>query len=186
MTLFATCEFATERLLVKEWHAAPGMGWPAVDLWQAVHGLMTESVTRHLPEAWRGPFSLARARAWVQERDQESPTLLVVDQASAIPVGLVIVFESIIERAREPSRCVDVRLGYLLDEAVWGQGLATELLAGFVDWCRSQPTIASITAGVAVTNEASHRALARLGFVQVTSQSDGADGELIYRLTIPV
>lgn len=180
MSLFETCQFGTDRLLVKEWHSAPGDAWPTFDLGRVVSELMTEPVTRHLPVSWRGQFSVSRARAWVAERDDESPTLLVVDRTSAQPVGLVIVFESAIE----PGGAADVRLGYLLAEVAWGQGLATELLAGFVDWCRARPTIHTITAGVAPTNRASRRVLERLGFVLVTNPTAEPDDELLYRLTV--
>ena len=31
---------------------------------------------------------------------------------------------------------VEVRLGYLVSEAAWGRGFATELVKGLFDWCR--------------------------------------------------
>jgi RimJ/RimL family protein N-acetyltransferase len=62
--------------------------------------------------------------------------------------------------------------------------LATELLAGFVGWCRARPTIHTVTAGVATTNRASRRVLERLGFVLVTNPTAEPDDELLYRLAV--
>lgn len=190
MSPIERCAFVTERLLVRDWHSPPGEDWPRHDLGIIVSDLMTEPVTQHLPDGWRGPFSPSRARAWVAERDDESPTLLVVDRAAKEPVGLVVVYES-----ADAVGGLDVRLGYLLIERAWGKGLATELLTGFVDWCRPQPAIHSITAGVAATNEASRRVLERLGFIpledtdpdenaRADAGAEGADGQLVYRLRI--
>lgn len=88
--------------------------------------------------------------------------LLALDRVSRVPVGLVALFEV---RGEEPRPdVVDVRLGYVLAEGWWGRGLATELVLGLVEWCRSQSAIRSITAGVAEGNAASERVLVKAGF----------------------
>ncbi len=87
-------------------------------------------VTRSLPPPWQGPYSVTRAQQWVEERDKEGTTLLVVDKQVNQPVGLMILFET------EDIYGFEVRLGYLLAEPAWGKGFASELVRGFVGWCR--------------------------------------------------
>lgn len=130
--------------------------------------MLTETTTLALPETWHGDFSVDRANSWIGERDSESPTLLVVDRQSGRPVGLVILFEVPIDGS-----AIDVRIGYLFTEAVWGQGLATELVAGLADWARAQASIHTLTGGVAATNRASARALTKNGFERI-ADSDGS------------
>ena len=175
-----TCAFETDRLIVKPWHAVPGDEWPKLDLAAVVAEMMTEPVTRYLPEGWQGPYSLHRAGAWVTEQDNESPMLLVIERQSREPAGLVILFES----PAIPHDLLDIRVGYLLAETAWGKGLATELISGLIRWCRNQPTIGSITAGVDPTNEPSRRVLERLGFSSIDASNSDPDNELDYQLQV--
>ncbi len=176
-----TCAFETDRLIVRPWHSAPDDEWPRIDLVTVVAEVMTEPVTRHLPDSWQGRFSPSRAAAWVTERDDEGSTLLIVERQSREASGLVVLFES----QAVPHGLLDIRLGYLLAEAAWGKGLATELLSGFVGWCRDQPSIESITGGIAPANEPSRRVLERVGFSSVEAGNRHPDDELLYRLELP-
>ena len=163
--------FTTERLLVQEWHAAAVEDLPAV-----IATLLTEPVTRWLPPHWQGPYSRARAAAWITEQDAEGPVLLVSSRETGQPLGLVLLFE-------EPAADgVDVRLGYLLAESAWGQGLGGELLGGVVAWCRERGDVRSIIGGVAPENAASVRLLERHGFTRVPDTSPG--GDLEYHLSL--
>lgn len=174
------CSFRTDRLLVQPWHDPPADEWPALDLATTIAALMTEAVTRLLPADWQGPYSVDRARQWIAERDEESPTLLAVDRSTGGPIGLVILFES----PADTSGLVEVRLGYLLAETAWGKGLATELLSGLVDWSRNRREIGSIVGGVAPSNSASAAVLERLGFSVIESGVPDSADELIYELPI--
>ena len=167
--------FETERLLVVGWRTAASEH--GLDLAALVSELLTTSTTRSLPAEWRGEYSIARARRWIAERDRESPTLLAVDRRTGAPVGLVIVFES----PSDDGSGSDLRVGYLLSESVWGQGLATELVAGLVAWAREQPSISTLTAGVEATNTASARVLLTSGFTEAGSADEG---QLVFRLHV--
>ena len=172
------CRFLTDRLDVSEWHrCALPHGLALVDV---VSGLLTAATTQSLPSGWQGEYDLARATVWIRDRDAESPTLMAVDRATGAPVGLLILFEM---PAEEGSDLVDVRLGYFLAESVWGRGLGTELVAGFVDWCRSEPRIRSIAGGVEADNAASARVLTKNGFTTAGPVSD-IDDEQIYELVL--
>lgn len=153
------CTFSTERLLAGEWHSLDGDAWKQQDLAVVVKEMLTERVTHTLPTAWQGTYTLDRARSWIEERDDEGTTLLAVEKASRQPIGLVILFES--------DSCpagADLRLGYLLVESAWGKGIASELIGGFVAWCRSND-VRSLAGGVERGNIASRRVLEKCGFV---------------------
>ena len=155
-----TCRFITQRLLVGEWHSLSAEDWTQQDLADVVKSIMTARVTQSLPAAWQGPYTLERAYEWILDRDREGVALLVIKRSSRTPVGLVILFERDYERVGG----TEVRLGYLVAESAWGIGLASELVQGFVDWCR-QVGVASIVGGVARDNLSSRRVLEKNGFV---------------------
>ncbi len=102
-----TCSFETSRLIVKEWHSLTTEEWVEQDLTPVVAGMLTAPVTRSLPPGWQGSYTAERARQWIEERDQEGTTLLVVERSEQAAVGLVILFES----EDEGSRGVELRLG---------------------------------------------------------------------------
>ena len=140
---------------------------------------LTEPVTRSLPPSWQGSYSLPRGREWIKERDKEWSALLVIDKLTHQAVGLMILSMQVDDGKGE----ADIRLGYLLSEATWGKGIASELVNGFVSWCRGQESITSIAGGVAHDNPASKRVLEKNGFQLVRSENDVAQGEQLYRLS---
>lgn len=58
-------------------------------------------------------------------------------------------------------------IGYWLDEAVWGQGLAREAARALVDFAFRELNLGWLHAGRAAANPASGRVLEHLGFIQV-------------------
>ena len=57
-----------------------------------------------------------------------------------------------------------VHIGYLLAETVWGQGIATELMKGFVSSVKNNGPL-RLAGGVDRGNPASARVLQKAGFV---------------------
>jgi len=151
------CEYESERLRVRPWHAGPAAGDRDLDTEVAV--LLTVRTTVALPETWRGDFTVERARAWIAERDAESPTLLVTDVGTGRVVGLLILAGIPLDEAS-----TEVRIGYVIAEDAWGRGYATELVRGLIEWARAQPSVHLLTGGVDVTNVASVRVLENTGF----------------------
>jgi len=174
------CTFETQRLLVKEWHSLSPSDWQQEDIAEVVASILTEPVTRSLPSSWQGSYSVDRASEWIKGRDREGTTLLVIDKFTNQAVGLMVLFAM---QAEEGNGQADVRLGYLLSEDTWGRGIASELVNGFVSWCRGQESISSIAGGVAHDNIASKRVLEKNGFQLVRSGDDVAQGEQLYRLS---
>ena len=175
------CTFETERLLVTEWHSPSSSDWQQQELVHVVAAILTEQVTRSLPASWQGSYTVERAREWIEERDKEGATLLVIDKLIHQAVGLMILFEM---QTEEGNGDTDLRLGYLLSEATWGKGIASELVNGFVSWCRGQTSISSIAGGVALDNSASKRVLEKNGFQLVQSGHGIAQDERLYRLSL--
>lgn len=170
--------FETERLSVCEWRAGADRAPSNRDLPGVVAAMMTEPVTRSLPPQWQGAYDEQRATEWIAARNLEGPTLLVADRSSGEALGLVILFE--IESCDTSS--VDVRLGYLLAESAWGRGLASELIAGLVEWCRAAGRVRSLTGGVATDNPASMRVLEKNGFRPLDDASPHE--EILYELML--
>lgn len=64
-------EFGTNRLLVKEWRSFSSRDWRDQDLAQVVSEMLTENMTRSLPPAWQGKYTIERGRKWIKERDEK-------------------------------------------------------------------------------------------------------------------
>eukprot|EP00038_Savillea_parva_P015746 m.221581 g.221581 ORF g.221581 m.221581 type:complete len:179 (+) comp32012_c0_seq1:215-751(+) len=172
-TMSKQCRFQTERMQVGEWRSLPVS---ETDMALAVARILTAPVTRSLPPDWQGDYDQRRARQWLEDRQkEEAMVLLASDCATQDALGLMILHD---DRERK-GHCM--RIGYLLAEHVWGKGLATELLHGFVEWCRKHGVTALI-AGVASENGASQRVLEKNGFVKLTNTSQPAADELFYEL----
>ena len=179
--ILKACEFDTERLIVKEWRSLLPSEWRQQELEHVVAAILTERVTRSLPVSWQGSYTIERAREWITKRDEEGATLLVIDKMTHQAVGLMILFEM---QAEEGNSSIDVRLGYLLSEDTWGQGIASELVKGFASWCREQTTVSSIAGGVTLDNPASKRVLEKNGFQLVQSGHEVVQDEQLYRLSL--
>lgn len=166
---------------MKEWHSLSSSDWQQQELAHAVAAILTEPVTRSLPASWQGSYTIERSLDWIKERDREGATLLAIDKSTRQALGLMILFGM---EAEESNTDADVRLGYLLSEVTWGKGIASELVHGFVSWCRRQASISSIAGGVAVDNPASKRVLEKNGFELIQSEDEVVQDEHLFRLNL--
>lgn len=154
------CSFQTDRMEVDDWSLLL-TGDSAEQLRNTfLVSLLSEAATRELPPGWQGPYDQDRASSWFAERRSEGTVLLIAERSDGRPVGLVMLAES-----EHIDGHLDIRMGYLIHESAWGRGLATEVVAGFADWCRTKGTVRSIVGGVTDGNVASARVLLRNGFV---------------------
>ncbi len=69
----------------------------------------------------------------------------------------------------------EIRFGYLLSKEVWGKGLATELMKGFINWCKQDGQIKSISGGVEKINIASIKVLEKVGFSKIDLEDEPHD-----------
>ena len=177
--LLDECSFETNRLTVASWQLQSMRYGRLEDRGLEVASLLTDAVTRGLPSGWQGEFDRTRGEAWLDDREAEGPVLFAVEPGRTELVGLMFLFESEVEG----SVGVDVRVGYLVSEGAWGKGFASELVAGFVNWCRSQPLIRSLVGGVDRRNAASIHVLEKSGFARdVKKQNDTDELEFILNL----
>jgi ribosomal-protein-alanine N-acetyltransferase len=178
--VFADCSFATDRLSVAEWHRSHGVDAANGSLAQAIAATLTPAVTRPMPTGWQGQYTAERAERWIAERDRDGPTLLVSERATGQAIGLMILHET----STAGGSGIDARLGYLLSEPAWGTGLGSELVSGFVAWCRGSPLVRSITGGVAADNVASARILEKNDFILVSEAGSDPGAEATYELVL--
>jgi len=66
---------------------------------------------------------------------------------------------------------IELRLGYLLTDKVWGLGLGSELICGLVKWVKTDGRVALILGGVDKDNIGSFRVLEKNGFLVSESKS---------------
>ena len=94
---------------------------------------------------------------WIAIQSANSHILTIRDRDKAALIGLMLLHI-------EPAATPDCHLGYLIAESNWGKGFATELLAGFITFCRANFPAIRLLAGVDASNPASARVLEKAGF----------------------
>lgn len=160
-------DFTTKRMIVKEWHSFEPKELNEPDLVNIVEEILVPDVTKTFPPMWRGNYDKRRAKFWIEERDSESKTLLAVEKDTNKALGLINFF-----KVGDRSRGTYLRLGYLLSKAMWDKGFGTELVDGFIHWCKEN-NISTVLAGVDPDNTASIRVLEKNNFLTETTDSNG-------------
>ena len=143
-------EIRTERLLMRRATMA--------DL-EAIHALLSNPVAMRY---WSSPphTELAESEAWLRSMVDADP--VASDDFIVEHEGLVI----------GKLGCWQLpEIGFLLDPAVWGRGLASEAMAAFVDRRRHIGSPQRIRADVDPRNAASLRLLLKHGFVETRRAS---------------
>lgn len=160
-------KFTTNRLTVKEWHSFEPTELHEPELVNIVEEMLVPDVTERFPVMWRGNYDKRRAKFWIQERDSESKTLLAVEKETKKALGYLSFF-----REGDRSRGTYLRLGYLVSKVMWNNGLATELVEGFIHWCKEN-NVSTILARVDPDNRASIRVLEKNNFLTQRTDSNG-------------
>jgi len=114
-------QFETERLSVAHWADTIAVPVARRNLARQLPDLLTPDVIAHLPPF----FDLTNQNIdqWIDARDAESDIYLIRETGTDTIIGLMFL---------TPPFNNDIHLGYLLGQAAWGQGYASELLAGLV------------------------------------------------------
>lgn len=123
--------------------------------------LFTERVSRYLPPSCQSFTSSEDVDRWLESMAQTGAVLRLTHQQQA--VGYLFVFP-------EADSCY--RVGYVLAEAHWGKGLATEAMQGLVSYLSEQEHAAKFIAGVEPENVGSVKVLKKLGFAFDYSEQD--------------
>lgn len=165
-----TITFETQRLVVTE--VTDDMtALERNTLIEKIPNMLTPSVVKNLPEQFQGITCSEGARAWLDSMVVESRLL----QVKSKQYGLVGFFFAYEENWRS------AHIGYLLAEPYWRQGLASELLQGFVDAVTDTESWVRLIAGVAQSNASSANLLLKQGFVQLAADKNDV---IFYQYTI--
>jgi RimJ/RimL family protein N-acetyltransferase len=139
--------FNTKRLTVVDWK--PELRDPARRsvLEADLKRLLTPALLLYVPPAVQDTSDISH---WVDERSKVAQMMLI--RAPAL-IGLLFVSQD----------GNTAHLGYMLGENTWGQGYASELVAGVVGAAHGPTTLLG---GVDVENPASARVLVKNGFAR--------------------
>lgn len=169
-----SAEFTTARLSVHSWRPVISDKAGRRALEASLSGILTRPVLQHLPP----PLHLDDpdgVSSWIDARAEESEVLLIEWKDGGKLVGLMIL-------ASDPdvAEMPTIHIGYLLAETHWGQGLATELMQGFVSAVKNDGPL-RLVGGVDKGNPASARVLQKAGFVLEPERSP-ADSDMYVRV----
>jgi ribosomal-protein-alanine N-acetyltransferase len=130
------------------------------------------------PEAWPGSDLVARAFPYAIDAIRAAPevrlwgdTLMLTRDASPRVVGSVV-FHGL------PADGV-AEVGYGVEEASRGQGLASEGTLAVVEWALAQPGIVAVQATTFTWHAASLRVIHKLGMTRVGARDHDTLGELV-------
>lgn len=85
------------------------------------------------------------------------------------------------QREITPSLAGSAEVGWVLNPAVWGKGVATEAMAAVIDWYRGRPDAQPLSCIIAPDNAASIKVAERLGFALEAETLYRERPTLIYR-----
>lgn len=151
-------DFDTWRLSARRWRPSAANPDERAALGKELRTVLTPPVLRHLPDALRVGHGPAAMAEWIDARVAESDLFVVRTRGEGRVAGLLI-----LAAFGETDGPLAVHIGYLLAEADWGKGFATELLTGLTEAARDAGPL-RLTGGVGKANAASARALEKAGF----------------------
>lgn len=152
-------QFETERLSVAHWADTIAVPVARQNLATQLPDLLTSDVIAHLPPFF--DLTVQNIDQWIDARDAESDIYLILEAGTDTIIGLMFLtlpFNN------------DIHLGYLLGQAAWGQGYASELLAGLM--LHVPKTGFRLLGGVGSENPASAHVLQKTGFQLLAELSD--------------
>ena len=152
-------QFETEPLSVAHWADTIAAPVARRNLATQLPDLLTPDVIAHLPPFF--DLTDQNIDQWIDARDAESDIYLIREAGTDTIIGLMFLtlpFNN------------DIHLGYLLGQAAWGQGYASELLAGLM--LHVPKTGFRLLGGVGRENPASAHVLRKTGFQLLSELSD--------------
>ena len=128
-----------------------------------IAGILSPAVVENLPDYFHGINNAAAACDWLDRMLSESRLFLLRYKQSDEVIGFVFIFTGDTE---------DAHIGYLLSEPNWGKGLASEVLAGLINYAEHNTDWHVLIAGVDKANIASTGLLTKLEFVCQSSDDE--------------
>ncbi|CCQ74280.1 GNAT family N-acetyltransferase [Magnetospira sp. QH-2] len=165
--------FDTPRLRVESWSTLVSEAASRALFVEELTPLLTSKVLRHLPPSAQLAQTRDAVNQWIADRDDEVQMSTVRQRGSQKLLGLLF-----LAPMTEDDESNTLRIGYLFAENAWGNGYASELVAGLVAWLKPQGRPTKLIGGVAQENKASTRVLEKAGF-EKTGVHAGS-GEFIF------
>ena len=134
------------------------------DFLVSMMGLLTVNVVENLPPSFHHINCTSSVQIWLDKLTADGRLMITKLKGECEPIGLVFLSAESIDT---------MHIGYLLGEAYWGNGYATEILSGLLDFIESEGRITHLIAGVASDNLASMALLKKLGFSNRSSEENG-------------
>lgn len=161
--------FLTERLEVEHWRILLDCSAGRQVLIWELSAILTPKVLEGFPEPLHLIKDADAVSLWIEDRAAECEVLTIRSQRDKGLVGLLITAPF-----PEADKTVTIHLGYLIGEAHWGKGFASELVKGFIDLHRRLGTRGQLRGGVVPTNVASIRVMEKAGFERMPHLSSQA------------
>lgn len=146
-------EFSSERLIIRR------VSTQDPDVIEGVIGVLSGNTTDHLPSDWSNITDLSLAKAWLSQRLSESHVFSVSLNGEKSLIGLLMIYG--LEGSSENR---EVRIGYVISEKLWGQGLATELVRALICHFTQIGRVSDVVGGVTTNNHGSIKVLTKNGF----------------------
>ena len=132
--------------------------WRAADADALVRHANDRDVWRNLRDRFPHPYTDDTARWWVRHAPAQRPeTDFAIEAGGEAVGGMGIMLRDDVER-------ISGEVGYWVGRSLWGQGIATAALRGFVGFCFDEYALERVFAQVFEWNVASMRVLEKAGF----------------------
>lgn len=151
-------DFDTERLSILHWSSSLEDSNKKLQLAETLVQILSPVVLEHLPPSVQVEQTTEAVLTWIDDRSEGSDVHLVINEQSQTLIGLLVLVSEPQNEAH-----TKIHIGYLLSSKAWGNGYASELVAGLLQQAASQAPM-TLIGGVAKGNEASAHILQKHGF----------------------
>lgn len=140
-------------------------------LGDALAPMLTRDVTVRLPAELAFDPARGDIDGWIDTADGLAEIRTITRTDTGALAGLLLLFSG------DAGASADLMIGYFLGPAHWGQGLASDMLQGFVADLDQGP-VRHLFAGTDADNRASQRVLEKAGFTRIVD--DGSPDRAHY------
>ncbi len=166
--------FETKRLLVRPLSNSETI--PA----EQIISILSDDVTRYLPPTWQGISDVDKAMSWLDDRIKDENLFLLKSKTDKDIIGFLFLdgiavdmdsdLESVLG-SDQVNESEELRVGYVLSESVWGQGLASELIQSLLQKLKKIGSVKPLVGGVVKENGASAQVLLKNAFSYRNSEN---------------
>lgn len=130
----------------------------------SVMKVLTSKVVENLPPYFQNIDSISSVKGWLEQIISTGRLFNVELLGENYPIGFVFL---------STENTNTTHIGYLLGEPYWGNGYATEILKGLIEFVRTEGKVTHLIAGVTTDNVVSINLLHKLGFIKSSTDDIG-------------